>query len=99
MRLRSLYPAGACTGMTREGKRCGIRDVFENGRCHHHGGQGKLIREILALEKLKRRTARTQRRARATTSIVERLMKDNPRLREMIERVKARNRRDGGKAA
>src|SRR4051812_19617444 len=83
MHLKSLYPVGACSGTTKEGKRCGIRDVFENGLCRHHGGEGELKRMTGAREKLKRRIAPVDR-------LVNRLMKRDPKLREAIERIRAK---------
>jgi len=40
MRARTLLPAGGCKGITKGGKPCQAKDVFENSYCKHHGGQG-----------------------------------------------------------
>lgn len=45
--LKRTFPQGACSGTTADGRRCGTRDVFENGRCRHHGGTGKLLRTLI----------------------------------------------------
>jgi len=94
MRLKSLYPAGACSGATKEGKRCGIRDVFQNGFCRHHGGQGKLLREIYAEAKLEGKIQRAERRAKRTQALIDRVLQDNPALRLALQRS-----RDGRKPA
>lgn len=46
MKVATLLPATEpCHGTTQKGKRCAAKDVYENGRCKLHGGQGKSLTE------------------------------------------------------
>ena len=86
MKLKALFPAGACNGTTKEGKRCGIRDVYQNSLCKHHGGEGELIRVQMS----KGRMERQIKRALARSKRIERLIRKNasPRALEIFERLK-----------
>jgi hypothetical protein len=43
MRLSTFLPAGGCKGKTERGRNCQSKDVFENGYCKHHGGEGQSL--------------------------------------------------------
>jgi hypothetical protein len=45
------YPSGPCTGTSLNGARCRQTDVYENGRCQHHGGAGMLVRDLIFLDR------------------------------------------------
>lgn len=93
MQLKSLYPTGACKGTTKEGKKCGIRDIFQNGYCRHHGGQGTLVRVIFQREKLLKKCERLRKKAERNKSfqrIVEELKARNPNLQAMVDAMRAK---------
>lgn len=96
MRLKTLYPEGACSGTTKLGARCQIRDVFENGLCKHHGGKGTLLRVIYQREKLMKKADRLKKKyakQHAAQKIIEELKARNPNLQAAIDRILARHGR------
>jgi len=73
--LRSLLLFGACKGITKKGTPCQAREVWSNGFCKHHGGDGESpfeIRKRALIEKNRRRTARLMRRLGRLKRLAER---------------------------
>lgn len=86
MRLSFLVPGGGCKGVTLKGQPCRAKDVYENGYCKHHGGEGQSLtdrRNLLRVELSKRKAAKFNKR-------MERWKKKNPALRRIMEAIKAR---------
>lgn len=57
--------AGCCKGITKKGTQCQALDVFENGFCKHHGGEGMSVHQYrtqLNIEKWRRRANRLSRK-------------------------------------
>ena len=93
MRLKYLFPSGACTGTTKKGQKCTLRDVYENMRCKHHGGEGMFLRVKLAKAKALKKVQRTRRRIAKFDRFIKKMMAANPGLRERVERINnAKNR-------
>jgi hypothetical protein len=88
MKLKALFPAGACKGTTKQGKRCGIRDVHENQLCKWHGGEGQLIR----VQMTKGRMERQIKRAVARSRRVDRLLSKTPFGRELLKGLEEKRR-------
>jgi hypothetical protein len=40
-----MIPAGGCKGTTQRGQPCQAKDVYSNGYCKHHGGEGESLTE------------------------------------------------------
>jgi hypothetical protein len=83
---------GACKGTTKAGKPCGAVDLFENGRCKHHGGEGQLIRVKLLIAKTLKKTERLKRKGDRFDRMVAQAAKRDPQLAAMLERVRAERR-------
>ncbi len=73
MRLKDLYPACACAGTTKKGAKCGTRDIFQNGFCRYHGGEGRLVREIRNAEKQQLKTKRLLARTKKLDRMLGRM--------------------------
>ena len=95
MRLKYIFPEGACVGTTKKGTRCTLRDVYANMRCKYHGGTGELLRVKLRKEKLQRKIKRTLARSRRFTRFLNKVVKKNPNLRELAELINAKKRPQG----
>lgn len=70
------FPYGQCKGTTKKGAPCMAKDLFSNGYCAAHGGEGRLLREIHASDKLRRKSQRLAKRlnrSERSRSIVERI--------------------------
>ena len=87
MRLKYIFPAGACTGTTQKGKTCRLRDVYENFRCKHHGGEGMLLRVQLAKARALKKVKRARRRAAKFDRFLKKMLAADPGLRERVERI------------
>ena len=73
--LRSLLLFGACKGITKKGTPCRGREVYSNGFCKYHGGDGESpfeIRKRHLIEKNRRWTQRLLRRLDRLEQIAER---------------------------
>ena len=95
MRASTMLPAGGCKGTTKQGRPCQAKDVFENGRCKHHGPEGKSLtqrRMIFNLERSKYKAAKFAKR-------MERWKKKSPNLRRIMEAIKARQEEENARRA
>ena len=92
MRLKYIYPDGACLGTTKKGKRCTLRDVYANMRCKYHGGTGEMLRVKLRKEKLQRKIKRTLARSRRFSRFLNKVVKKHPNLQELADSINAKNR-------
>jgi hypothetical protein len=95
MRASTMLPAGGCKGTTLKGRPCQGKDVFENGYCKHHGGEGKSLtqrRMIFNLERAKYKAEKFAKR-------MERWKKQNPNLRRIMEAIKARQEEEDARRA
>ncbi len=95
--FKRLLAAGGCAGKTEKGQPCKARDVYENGRCKNHGGEGKSLRErrfALMLEGVRRQCEESDRR-RAEWE------RNNPELKARLEsaRVQRKARVEAAKQA
>ena len=91
MRLRTLLPAGGCKGTTKKGQPCQAKDLYENQRCRHHGGEGKLLRLELLKERFRRKAKRLLERSRRVERMLVRAAKKDPKFAAMLERIKNKN--------
>jgi hypothetical protein len=85
MRLSTMLPAGGCKGITKLGKPCQGKDVFSNGYCKHHGGQG----ESLVSRRLKLQIAEELRKSERFSKRMAKWEKRNPAFRRAMEAVRA----------
>lgn len=83
---------GACKGTTKAGKPCRSVDLFENGRCKHHGGEGQLIRVKLLIAKTLKKTERLKRKSARFDRMVQMVAKRDPGLAAMLERIRTRDK-------
>lgn len=89
MRLNTLA-LGGCKGTTQKGQPCQGKDVYENGYCKHHGGEGKLPRLEYQKAKLLRKAERALKRSKRFERKVAKFIKAHPSIQEFIDRMKAR---------
>lgn len=85
MRLNTVA-LGVCKGVTKLGKPCQGKDVYQNGYCTHHGGSGQLVRLVRLAERQKEKISRALKKSRAFDRKMKALLKQRPDIAAMIER-------------
>ena len=91
MSLSTLLPAGGCKGTTKKGQPCQAKDLYENQRCRHHGGEGKLLRLELLKERTLRKSKRLLQRSRRFDRMLVRAAKKDPKFAAVLERINNKN--------
>jgi hypothetical protein len=89
MRLNTVA-LGGCKAKTKKGLPCQSKDVYENGYCVLHGGQGKLPRLERLKEKTLKKMERFKRKAKKLDRMVARMLKDSPKLADMVALIRAK---------
>lgn len=88
MKLKTLLPAGGCKGKTKKALSCQSKDVYENGYCKHHGGEGLSLvsrRQKLAVELTLKESDRFRKRMAAWE-------RNHPELKKIREALEERRR-------
>lgn len=86
---------GSCAGTTLKGQPCRSVDIFENGRCKLHGGEGVLRRLEHQKERQLKKIKRALARGKKFDAMIRRAAKASPTLAAMLERMEERKKNAG----
>lgn len=85
VRVSKLLPAGGCKGVSAKGEPCQAKNVYENGFCKFHGGEGQSLlerRQVLRAERIRKSAERMLKKIQRTRRRIANIERRNPELRK-----------------